>query len=220
MPVRVIIADDSSIVREGIEQILALDDGLEVAASCAGLPELIEAIERETPDVVLSDLRMPPARDHEGIRVAAWLRETHPEIGVIVLSQYDEPLMALKLIETGPGRRGYLLKARVHRAAELAAAIKAVAQGGVVIDPALVETLFADTTRLESPPLAKLSAREREVVSELAQGKSNAAIAGSLVLAESDVEMHVASIFDKLGLADEDDTGKRVKAALALLAEL
>ena len=145
MRLRVIIADDSSIVREAIEQLLALDGDLEVVASCGGVPELIEAVEHERPDVVLTDLRMPPARVDEGISVAARLRETHPEIGVIVLSQHDEPLMALKLIETGPGRRGYLLKGRMHRGDELAAAIKTVAQGGVVIDPALVEAL-ADLT--------------------------------------------------------------------------
>jgi DNA-binding NarL/FixJ family response regulator len=147
VPVRIVIADDSRLVREGIEQILALDRGLEVAASCASLPELVDAIERETPDVVLTDLRMPPAHDDAGIVVAVRLRETHPEIGVIVVSHYADPLMALKLIETGPDRRGYLLKARLHRAAQVAAAIKAVADGGIVIDPTLVEMLRAGPAR-------------------------------------------------------------------------
>ena len=158
MTVRVAIVDDNRLVREGIEQILALDDGVEVTASCAGLPELIAAIEREPPDVVLTDLRMPPAGDDAGFRLAAQLRETDPEIGVIVVSHYAEPLMALKLLETGPSRRGYLLKARVHRVAYLAAAITAVAQGGAVIDPALVDILLADTSDIAERVKAALVA--------------------------------------------------------------
>jgi DNA-binding NarL/FixJ family response regulator len=219
VPVRVVIAEDSDLVRDAIEQMLALDDGLEVAASCADLPELVEAIERETPDVVLADLRMPPAHDDEGNRVAALLRETHPEIGVIVVSHYAEPLIALKLIETGPGGRGYLLKARLHRAAQLAAAIKAVARGGVVIDSTLVEMLFADVSRFERRPLAELDSREREVLAELAQGKSNAAIADSLALDPDETERHVSSIVATLGLADANDIAARVEAALVLLTK-
>jgi DNA-binding NarL/FixJ family response regulator len=219
MPVRVIIADDSHIVRESIEQILALDEGLEVTASCASRRELIEAIERGPPDVVLTDLRMPPGDDDEGIRVAVRLRETHPEIGVIVISHYVEPLMALKLLETGPGKRGYLLKARLHRGDELAAAIKVVADGGVVIDPTLVEALFADSSRLASAPLAELSPRDREVLAELAQGKDNAAIADSLALSPGEIEQQLSSIVAKLGLADASDTAKRVKAVLVLLTK-
>jgi DNA-binding NarL/FixJ family response regulator len=217
--VRVVIAEDSLIVREGIEQILALEDGLELAASCADMPELMEAVEREGPDVVLTDLRMPPAHADEGIRVAARLRETQPQIGVIVLSQYAEPLLALKLIEAGSDGRGYLLKERIHDGAQLRAAIEAVAQGGVVIDPKLVDALFAGKSRLESSPLAELTQREREVLAALAQGRSNAAIADSLVLTKSAIEKHINSIFVKLGLADADDISKRVKAALVFLAE-
>jgi DNA-binding NarL/FixJ family response regulator len=217
--VRVVIAEDSLIVREGIEQILALEDGLELAASCADMPQLMQAVERESPDVVLTDLRMPPAHADEGIRVAARLRETQPQIGVIVLSQYAEPLLALKLIEAGSDRRGYLLKERIHDGAQLRAAIEAVAQGGVVIDPKLVDALFAGKSRLESSPLTELTDREREVLAELAQGRSNAAIADSLVLTKSAIEKHINSIFVKLGLADADDISKRVKAALVFLAE-
>jgi DNA-binding NarL/FixJ family response regulator len=217
VPVRVIIADDNSIAREAIGQLLALDDSLEVAASCAGLPALLEAIERETPDVVLTDLRMPPAHDDEGLRVAARLRDTRPEIGVIVVSQYAEPLMALKLLETGPSRRGYLLKGGLHRDADLAAAIKAVAEGGVAIDPAIVDMLFAGTSRLERPPLAELSPREHEVLAELAYGKDNAAIADSLAATPREIEQRIASIAGSLGLGDANDIAERVRAALVVL---
>jgi DNA-binding NarL/FixJ family response regulator len=218
-PIRVVIAEDSLIVREGIEQILAPENGVELAASCQDMPHLMEAVEREEPDVVLTDLRMPPGQQDEGIRVAARLRETHPQIGVIVLSHYAESALALKLIEAGSGRRGYLLKERIHDAAQLRASIEAVAQGGVVIDFKLVDALFADKSRLERSPVAELTQREQEVLAELAQGKSNAAIADSLVLTKSAIEKHINSIFVKLGLADADDISKRVKAALVFLAE-
>ncbi len=217
--VRVVIAEDSLIVREGIQQILALEPDVDVVASCGDLPELMEAIERETPDVVLTDIRMPPGQGDEGIRVAGWLREAHPEIGVVVLSQYAEPSYALTLLEPGSDRRGYLLKERVHDASQLRAAIEAVAQGGAIIDPKLVDALVLGKARLERSPLAELTPREREVLAEIAQGKSNAAIADSLVLTKRAVEKHINSIFLKLGLAYADDVSKRVKAALLFLSE-
>src|SRR3954447_5568042 len=217
--VRVIIAEDSLIVRERIQQILALEPDVDVVASCGDLPELIEAIERESPDVVLTDIRMPPDQGDEGIRVASWLRDAHPEGGVVVLSQYAEPSYALTLLEPGSDRRGYLLKERVHDASQLRAAIEAVAQGGAMIDPKLVDALVLGKARLERSPLAELTPREREVLAEIAQGKSNAAIADSLVLTKRAVEKHINSIFLKLGLAYADDVSKRVKAALLFLAE-
>ena len=218
MSLRVIIAEDSLIVREGIERILALEDDLELVASCVDLGQLSEAVERETPDVVLADLRMSPAREGEGIRVVEWLREAHPQVGVIVLSQYADPDFALKLLEAGSDRRGYLLKERIHDGAQLRAAIETVAGGGAVIDPKLVDALFAARDPVERSPLAELSARERDVLAELAQGKSNAAIAESLALTKSAIEKNINSIFIKLGLADEDDISRRVTAALLFLS--
>ena len=151
--VRVAIAEDSLIVREGLEQILALEDGLELVASCADLPQLMEAIERELPDVVLTDLRMPPSYDDEGIRAAAWIRETRPQTGVIVLSQYADPRLALKLLETGSDGRGYLLKERIRDRAQLRAAIEAIAGGGAVIDPKLVDALISPRSSVQSSGL-------------------------------------------------------------------
>jgi DNA-binding NarL/FixJ family response regulator len=217
--IRVAIADDSLIAREGIQQILAAESGLDVVASCGDLPELLEAVERERPDVVLTDMRMPPTQSDEGLRVAVELREAHPEIGVVVLSQYEEPGYALTLLETGSDGRGYLLKERVRDRSQLRAAIEAVAQGGAVIDPKLVDVLVSGKAREERSALAALTPREREVLAQIAQGKSNAAIAASLVLTKRAVEKHINSIFVKLDLAFSDDVSKRVKATLMFLAE-
>jgi len=217
--VRVVIAEDSLIVREGIQKILALSEDVEVVAACGDMPELVAAIEREVPDVVLTDIRMPPDQVDEGIKVARWLREAYPEIGVVVLSQYAEPEYALTLLEPGSDRRGYLLKERVHDGSQLRGAIEAVAAGGAIIDPKLVDALVVGKTRLARSPLADLTPREREVLAEIAQGKSNSAIAGSLVLTKRAVEKHINSIFLKLGLAYADDVSKRVKAALLFLTD-
>jgi DNA-binding NarL/FixJ family response regulator len=219
MAIRVAMAEDTLIVREGLEQMLASSPGVEVVASCPDLDSLLDAIERELPDVVLTDIRMPPAGSDEGIRVAAMLRESHPQIGVVVLSQFAEPAYVLKLLDAGSDRRGYLLKERVHNRGELISAIDAVAQGGSVIDPKIVEVLVAAKARAATSPLSELTGREREVLAEIATGKSNTAIAGSLVLTKRAVEKHINSIFMKLGLASADDVSKRVKATLLFLAE-
>ena len=219
MTIRVVIAEDNLIVRSGIEQILGLAPNVEVVASCGDLPDLMEAIERENPDVVLTDIRMPPTQVDEGIKVAGWLREAHPDIGVVVLSQYADPSYALTLLEPGSDRRGYLLKERVHDASQLRAAIEAVAQGGAMIDPKLVDALVVGKARLARSPLAELTPRETTVLAQIAQGKSNAAIAESLVLTKRAVEKHIHSIFLKLGLAFADDVSKRVKATLLFLSE-
>ncbi len=171
------------------------------------------------PDVVLTDIRMPPTSSDEGIRLAGELRETHPQIGVVVLSQFSDPIYALALLERGSDRRAYLLKERVHNRAELMAAIRAVAEGGSMIDPKIVEALVAARSRAERSPLNELTAREREVLAEIAQGKSNTAIAEALFLTKRAVEKHINSIFLKLGLADAEDVSKRVKAALMFLSD-
>src|SRR5918999_4007189 len=219
MALRLVLAEDNLLVREGLEQLLAGADGLEIVAACADLDTLREAIAEHKPDVVITDIRMPPTRTDEGIRVAEQLRESDPEVGVVVLSQYSEPAYVLKLLEAGSDRRGYLLKERVHDRGQLSTAIRTVAEGGSVIDPKLVEVLVAGRAAVEQSPLRDLTAREREVLAEIAEGKSNAAIAESLVLTKRAVEKHINSIFMKLGLAAADDVSKRVKATLMFLAD-
>ena len=219
MAVRVVIAEDSLIVREGIQELLASSPGTDVVAACGDVDSLLEAVETHAPDVVLTDIRMPPHKSGEGIDVAVRLRESHPELGVVVLSQYSEPGYVLRLLESGSDRRGYLLKERVHNRGELVSAIDAVAQGGSVIDPKIVEVLVEARAQAESSPLGALTSREREVLAEIAEGKSNTAISESLSLTKRAVEKHINSIFMKLDLAASDDVSKRVKAALLFLAE-
>jgi DNA-binding NarL/FixJ family response regulator len=219
MPVSIAVADDSLIVREGIAQLLAENPDIDVVASCQDLDSLIAAVDDERPDVVVTDIRMPPTHTDEGIRLAALLRERHPDVGVVVLSNYAEAGFALALLESGSEGRAYLLKERIHSRTQLAAAIQSVAAGGSVMDPKIVEPLVTAKSRAVRSPLAELTAREREVLSEIAQGKSNAAIADSLVLSKRAVEKHINSIFLKLGLGFADDVSKRVKATLMFLSE-
>ncbi|HSS59421.1 MAG TPA: response regulator transcription factor [Solirubrobacteraceae bacterium] len=219
MPVAVALADDSLIVREGLAQILAAVPDVEVVASCGDLPSLLAIVESEQPDVVVTDIRMPPTSTDEGIRLAAMLRDDHPQIGVVVLSNYAEPAYALALLESGSEGRAYLLKERVHDRAQLVAAIESVATGGSVLDSKIVEPLVAAKLHVERSPLAALTGREREVLAEIAKGKSNAAIADTLVLTKRAVEKHINSIFLKLNLAYAEDVSKRVKATLLFLAE-
>ena len=219
MSLRVALGEDSLLVREGIQQLLAVDPEIEIVAAAADLPSLREACERERPDVVVTDIRMPPTSTDEGIQLAAELRDLDPTIGVVVLSQFSDPIYALALLEHGSDRRAYLLKERVHNRAELMAAIRAVAEGGSMIDPKIVESLVAARSRAERSPLNELTARELEVLSEIAQGKSNTAIAGSLFLTKRAVEKHINSIFLKLGLANTEDVSKRVTATLMFLSD-
>jgi len=219
MPLRIAVGEDSLIVREGVRQLLAIDPDIEIVAAVADADSLLDACDRHLPDVVLTDIRMPPTSTDEGIRVAGELRDRHPSIGVVVLSQFADPLYALDLLDRGSDGRAYLLKERVHNRAELMAAIRAVASGGSLIDPKIVESLVAARSRAERSPLNELTAREREVLSEIAQGKSNTAIAEALFLTKRAVEKHINSIFLKLGLADAEDVSKRVKAALLFLSD-
>jgi DNA-binding NarL/FixJ family response regulator len=216
---RVVIAEDSYLVREGLHQLLAGAPELEVVAVCEDSPSLLEAIEREVPDVVLTDIRMPPFRGQEGIEVAAQLRRTHPEIGVVILSQYTDPRLALELFESGSEGRAYLLKERVSNRAELIAAIQAVANGRSVIDPKLIDELIAERVRSSTSPLEELTPRERQVLAQVATGKSNAAIASLLFLTKRAVEKHINAIFMKLNLREAGDTSRRVKATLIFLAD-
>ena len=219
MPIRVVLAEDNYLVREGVRKLLETQEDIEVAAVCNDLTSLLEAVEREQPEVVLTDIRMPPGGADEGIQAAARLRETHPEIGVVVLSQFAEPRYALALLEKGSQGRAYLLKERVHELEQLTAAIQEVAAGGSVIDAKVVDALVAARSRAERSPLADLTPRERQILGEMAQGKNNAAIAASLVITERSVEKVIHSIFQKLGLSWEKESHHRVKAVLLYLAE-
>jgi len=216
---RVVLADDSYLVREALEHVLAAADGIDVVATCGDLPSLREAIESELPDVVVTDIRMPPSETDEGLQVAVELRETHPEIGVVVLSQYADPSYSLALLDAGSDRRAYLLKERIQHRGQLTAAISAVAGGGSLIDPKVVETLVEAQPRAERSPLTELTPRELEILSFVACGHDNQAIADELVLTKRAVEKHINAIFLKLGLTYATDISRRVKAALIFLAE-
>jgi DNA-binding NarL/FixJ family response regulator len=219
VPLRVVWAEDNYLVREGVHRLLEGVQDIEVVATCEDFGSLLQAIEDVAPDVVLTDIRMPPTATDEGIRIAHELRETHPEVGVVVLSQFLEAQYALALLERGADRRAYLLKERVRNTDELVAAIREVAAGGSVIDSKVVESLVAARSRAEQSPLAQLTPRERQILEEMAQGKSNAAIAQSLVITERSVEKVIHAIFLKLGLTWQPDINRRVKAVLVYLSE-
>lgn len=219
MTLRLVIAEDSLLVREGVQRVLELQPDLEVVGLCGDYDELIAAADEHVPDVVVTDVRMPPDFDDEGIRAAGELRERHPEMGVVVLSQYAEPGYALALLAAGSNGRAYLLKERVSEPAQLWDAVRTVAAGGSVIDPRVVEVLVAARTRQRASPLEDLSARELEVLAEIAQGRNNAAVAAALYLTERTVEKHINTLFAKLRLTDEPDVNRRVKAVLLYLAE-
>jgi DNA-binding NarL/FixJ family response regulator len=219
VPIRLVIAEDDYLVREGVRRLLETRDDVEVAAVCEDLESLLAMVEAEQPDVVLTDIRMPPGETDEGIQAAAQLRETHPGVGVVVLSQYATPSYALRLLESGSERRAYLLKERVKDVEQLVGAIRTVAEGGSVMDPKVVDALVAETARVDESPLNELTPRERDVLREMAAGKNNAAIAETLFLTERSVEKVIHSIFLKLGLTWEPAVHKRVKAVVLYLAE-
>ena len=218
MATRIVVADDSYLIREALVQLLSTDGDLEIVAATSGYDETLRAVETERPDVLVTDIRMPPSQSDEGIRIAEALRERAPNTGVVVLSQYSEPQYALLLLEHGSAGRAYLLKERIHDRAQLVSAIAEVAQGGSVIDPHVIDVLVAARARAEASPLDELTPREREILAEIAMGKSNAAIAASLVLTKRAVEKHINAVFLKLGLSQAEDSSKRVKATLMFLA--
>ena len=217
--IKLVVAEDSLLVREGIVRLLSAYDDVEIAGVAVDLPQLLAAVDEMSPDVVLTDIRMPPSGTDEGIRAAAELRNGHPDVGVVVLSQYVEPAYALSLFEGGSQGRAYLLKERLSEGSQLIDAIRAVATGGSVVDPKVVETLVNARARTRSSPLEHLTPRELEVLSEIAQGKNNAAVAETLVLSERAVEKHINSLFSKLGLSEEPSVHRRVKAVLLYLAD-
>jgi len=219
VPISVVVAEDNYLVREGLVRLLETHPDLHLVAVCEDLDSLLAAVDEHDPDVVLTDIRMPPTDTDEGIRAAGELRERAPRTGVVVLSQHDEAEYALALLDKGSERRAYLLKERVSDPTQLIEAIKEVARGGSVIDPKVVESLVTARRRSASSPLTALTPRESEVLGEMAQGRTNAAIAASLVLTERAVEKHINSIFSKLGLSGEKDVHRRVKAVLLFLSD-
>lgn len=218
MAIRVVLAEDHYLVREGVRRLLETEPEIVVAAVCGDLDSLLRTVEAEPPDVVVTDIRMPPRNLDEGIQAAERLRTTHPDVGVVVLSQFADPTYALALLDAGTARRAYLLKERVDDLAQLVGAIRAVADGGSVIDPKVVEGLVAEKAKADSSPLNGLTPRELDVLREMAEGKNNAAIAKSLFLTERSVEKVIHSIFQKLGIAWEPSVHKRVKAVILYLA--
>ena len=219
MALRVVFAEDNYLVREGTSALLRESDEIELVAAVEDLPSLLAAVDEHGPEVVLTDIRMPPTNTTEGIEAAREIRAKHPDVGVVVLSQFADEEYAYELLKDGAAGLGYLLKERVADLDELVRALTEVAKGGSILDPKVVEALVARKDRLEHSPLAQLTEREREVLSQMAQGKNNASIAKALFLTERAVEKHINSLFHKLGLSEEPDVHRRVMAVLAFLRE-
>ncbi len=217
-PLRVVLAEDDLLVREGLSALLSTIDGFEVAAAASSMPELFESVERHDPDVVVTDIRMPPDHHDEGIRAAKELRARRPDLGVLVLSQFVGPSYAIELLHDGTTGRGYMLKDRINEVDRLAAAVRTVADGGSFIDDAVVDALVRARTRMVDTPLATLTDREREVLSEMATGATNSVIADRLNVGEHSVEKHSNAIFNKLGLTEDPQLNRRVAAVLMFLA--
>jgi DNA-binding NarL/FixJ family response regulator len=215
VPLRVVFADDNYLVRAGVSSLLAEAEGIDVVATATDLGSLITSVAENSPDVVLTDIRMPPTNTNEGIQAAKRIRSEHPSVGVVVLSQYVEEDYVFELLADGVAGMGYLLKERVTDLDELVRALREVARGGSVLDPLVVEALLA--RRASDGPLLGLTRREREVLQQMATGRNNATIAGSLFMSDRAVEKHIGSVFQKLGLVDEHEVNRRVMAVLAYL---
>lgn len=216
---RVTVADDDVIVLAGVRGLLETFDDVTVAGSCSSLDELMTSVEADTPDVVLTDIRMPPGNSTEGIEAARRLRTTHPDVGVVVLSQFVDPQLAFAVLEDGASHRGYLLKEHVASAEHLVQALRTVAQGGSFVDARVLNALVAARSSGPGTELARLTEREREVLGEMAEGRTNAAIGERLYIGERAVEKHISAIFSKLDLNDEPGRHKRVAAVIAYLTE-
>ncbi len=214
---RVVLGEDSYLAREGISRALEAAEEIELVASGGTLDEVLQAVDRLEPDVVLSDVRMPPNHTDEGIRLAIELRRSHPAIGVVILSQHADALYALALFDDGSDGRGYLLKDRVRDREELTRALLEVARGGTVVDAKIVNELLAVRRQRETTGLETLTDREQEILALVAEGRSNGDIAETLVVTKRAVEGHINSIFSKLELGDPEKVDRRVKAALLYL---
>jgi DNA-binding NarL/FixJ family response regulator len=213
-----VLAEDNPFLREGLSQLLSASGRVDVAASCGSLEELLAAADAHRPDVVLTDIRMPPTYTDEGVRAAALLRRKDPSVGVLVLSQYLEPGLALMLLSEGSSGRGYVLKERADDVDFLVGAIATIAGGGSVIGDEVVDSLVRGQLQQKASPLASLSSREREILREVATGRNNAAVASALFISEHAVQKHINSIFSKLGLVEDGETHRRVRAVLLYLS--
>ena len=218
-PLRVVLAEDHYLVREGTRQLLELGGRVQVVAAVGTADELLEQVRREPPDVVVTDIRMPPTHSMEGIEAALQIRSEHPEIGVVVLSNHADETYALALFAEGTAGLAYLLKERVGDLDELTRAITETRAGRSVVDPVVVDALVRRRTRQDRPGLSELTDREREVLAHMAAGRSNSAIAEAVHVSRSAVEKNVNAIFAKLGLVDEPSTHRRVAAVVAFLAD-
>lgn len=219
MSIRIVVGEDSYLALEAISRVLESEEDIEIVATGADLASVQRAVEEEQPDVLLTDIQMPPTRTDEGIRLANELRTTHPEMGVVILSQHAEPFYATELLAAGSGRRAYLLKERVKHRSEIGRAVREVADGGSVVDPQIVDVLLTSKRARDATRLDSLTPRETDVLRLLAEGLSNAGIAGELGITTRAVERHVHEIFSKLDLGDSARHNNRVKAALLYLAD-
>lgn len=214
---RVLIAEDNYLVREGTRRLLEDSGEIEVVAAVGSAEELLDAVERLRPDAVVTDIRMPPGHDMEGIEAAHKIRARHPQVGVVVLSQHADEGYAFELLKDGTAGLAYLLKERLGDLEDLVRALRETVAGRSVIDSAVVEALLARRSRLATSPLSQLTPREMDVLREMAQGKTNAAVAAALSVSESAVEKYGNAIFSKLGLSEEKLVHRRVAAVLAYL---
>ncbi len=217
--VRVLIADDSFLIREGLQQVLALAPAVHVVGAHADAPSLLAAVDADPPDVVVTDIRMPPTQTDEGMQIAERLRRTHPRLGVVVLSQHESAQYAAELLASGAAGRGYLLKDRIHDLDHIVSTITAVAAGECRIDTRLIDELVSRRRQRQHSPLQDLTPRQREILADVAQGKSNLAISLDRQLTLRAVEKHVSEIFGRLGLANDETISRRVHATLLFLAQ-
>jgi DNA-binding NarL/FixJ family response regulator len=218
-PLRVVIAEDNYLVREGTRRLLEDSEQVQVIAAVGDASELLAAVESLAPDAVLTDIRMPPKHQTEGIEAARQIRQRHPGVGVVVLSQYSDAAYATELFRDGTDGLGYLLKVSIGELDQLIAALRAVAAGRSVVDPAVVERLVEQQVRQARSPLKALTARELDVLREMAEGRTNAAIAEHLHLSESAIEKYIGAIFTKLNLGEERHVSRRVAAVLEYLRD-
>ena len=219
MAIRIVLAEDNFLLREGVRRVLESSDQVEVVATCGDLGEALGAIDDHGPDVVLTDIRMPPNRKDEGIQIARHCRAAHSTTGVVLLSQYVEPTYVRVLLDQGTEGRGYLLKEHLADLDDLLVAITSVARGGSAIDPKVVQSLVQARTMDDDARMRRLSPRERQVLELIAEGRTNAAVAGQLVISQHAVEKHINSIFSKLNLTGDQELHPRVRATLMYLAE-
>lgn len=219
MPIRVVVAEDNYLASEAIARVLEREEGIEIVGTCADLETLREVVNAEQPDVVVSDIQMPPAQTDEGIRFASELRATHPGVGVVILSQHAEPLYATQLLAEGSDGRAYLLKDRVKDRSDLTRAVREVAEGGSVVDARIIELLVTAKRGRDQSGFQQLTPREREILGLVAEGWSNAAVGRQLGITTRAVERHIHAIFSKLELGDSAEHSRRVKATLLYLAD-